>query len=322
VIFSWVNACAPRISGARLPRIIAVLALAGTLVACSAVKTLYSQAPDLAYWYLDGYVDFNGAQSLQVKAGLNKVHAWHRQTQLPAYIDILQKLQERLPSNITATEACETYQDVRTKLLAVSGQMEPTALAVATTISAGQLQQMERKFAKTNAEYREDFIDGTPEQKRSKRLKKAVKRAEMLYGELQEEQLAAIAQSIDRSRFKPVLALGEWQRRQQDVLQTVRSVSSSLATTSPTYTSAEKVRLAVRGLIERSAESPDAGYRNYLKSLTEQSCQNFADFHNKTTPAQRKKAVETLKNYEQDFRSLGGSSGSAAAGVNRVTANG
>jgi Family of unknown function (DUF6279) len=320
VIFSLVKACAPRTSGARLPRIIAVLVLAGTLAACSAVKTLYNQAPDLAYWYLDGYVDFNGAQSLQVKAGLNKVQAWHRETQLPPYVDMLQKLQERLPSSITATEACDVVAEVRGKLKAVSSQMEPTAVAVATTISAGQLQQMERKFAKSNAKYRDDFLDGTPDQKRSKRLKNAVKRAEMLYGELQDEQLAAIAQSIDRSRFNPVLAFSEWQRRQQDVLQTVRSVSTSLPT-SPTYTSPEKVKLAIRGLIERTAESPDTGYRSYLKSLTEQSCQNFADFHNKTTPAQRKKAVETLKNYEQDFRSLGGAAGSAAARMNATPGN-
>jgi hypothetical protein len=312
VVFSLMNAGALRTHCAGLPRIIAALALAGTLVACSAVKTIYSQAPDLAYWYLDGYVDFSGTQSLQVKAGLNKVQTWHRQTQLPAYIDILQKLQERLPSNVTAAESCEIAADVRGKLLAVTSQMEPTAIAVATTISTAQLQQMEKRFAKSNADYREDFLEGTPQQKRSKRLKKAVKRAEMLYGDLQEEQLAAIAQSIDRSSFNPVLAFSEWQRRQQDVLQTVRSVSTSLPT-APTHTGAEKVRLAVRGLIERSTNSPDAGYRNYLKSLTDQSCQSFADFHNKTTPDQRKKAVETLKNYEQDFRSLSAATGNASA---------
>jgi hypothetical protein len=320
VVFSLMNAGATRRRCAGLPRIIAVVAVAGTLVACSAVKTLYSQAPDLAYWYLDGYVDFNGTQSLQVKAGLNKVQAWHRQTQLPVYVDILQKMQERLPSSITATEACEVAADLRGKLLAVSSQMEPTAVSVATTINVGQLQQMEKKFARTNAEYREDFIDGTIEQRRSKRLKKAVKRAEMLYGDLREDQLAAIAQSIDRSGFNPVLAFGEWQRRQQDVLQTVRSVSTSLPTP-PTHTSTEKVRQAVRGVMERSADSPDASYRNYLKSLTDQSCQSFADFHNKTTPTQRKKAVEVLKNYEQDFRLLRGATGSATARMNAVLGN-
>ena len=305
MIIAFVNACAPQNGGTRLARIIAVLALSGVLVACSAVRAVYSQSPELAYWYLDSYVDFNGEQSLQVKAGLNKVQAWHRQTQLPAYIEVLQTLQQRLPSNVSAAESCEIYSDVRGKLMAVSGQMEPTAAAIASTISASQLQQMETRFAKSNAEYREDFIDGTAQEKRSKRLKKAVKRAEMLYGDLQEEQIAVIAQGIDRSRFNPVLALGEWQRRQQDVLKTVRSVSQNLpAAASPT--TPEKTRQAVRALIERSAESPDPGYRSYLKALTEQTCQNFAEFHNKTTPAQRKKAVETLKSYEQDFRALNG----------------
>lgn len=315
MIFAFLYANAPRNRWTRLPRIIAVLALSGVLVACSAVKAVYSQAPELAYWYLDSYVDFNGAQSLQVKAGLSKVQAWHRQTQLPAYIEVLQTLQQRLPSNVSAAESCEIYTDVRGKLMAVSSQMEPTAAAIAGTISATQLQQMETRFAKSNAEYREDFIEGTAQEKRSKRLKKAVKRAEMLYGDLQEEQLAAIAQGIDRSRFNPVLALGEWQRRQQDVLKTVRSVSENLpAVASPA--TLEKTRQAMRALIDRSAESPDPGYRSYLKALTEQTCQNFAEFHNKTTPAQRKKAVETLKSYEQDFRALNGTASRLNARLN------
>ena len=104
MIFAFLHALAPQNGWTRLPRIIALLALlalSGVLVACSAVKAVYSQAPELAYWYLDSYVDFNGAQSLQVKAGLSKVQAWHRQTQLPAYIEILQTLQQRLPSNVS-----------------------------------------------------------------------------------------------------------------------------------------------------------------------------------------------------------------------------
>lgn len=287
-----------------------MLGVAAALVACSAVKTIYSQAPDLAYWYLDGHVDFNGAQSLQVKTGLTRVQAWHRQTQLPAYIDILQKLQERALTNLSATEACDIVADVRGKLLAVSGQLEPTAVDVVTSISASQIQQMESRFAKYNADYRDDFLEGTAQEKRSKRLKKAVKRAEMIYGELRDDQLAAIAQGIEGSRFNPVMALAEWQRRQQDVLKTVRSVSAHLSAPANQSTP-DKVRQAIRGLIERTAESPDAGYRNYARALTEQSCQNFADFHNKTTPVQRKKVVETLKAYEQDFRILSGTSARA-----------
>ena len=149
VFFSAVSACARRSRRVRLTRIIGVLALAGWLVSCSAVKTLYNQAPDLAYWYLDGYVNFNGAQSLQVKSGLERLQAWHRQTQLPAYADMLRRLQERIPANLSPAQACQTYADVRNRLIAVSSELEPTATAVVATLDASQLKYMEKRFAKS-----------------------------------------------------------------------------------------------------------------------------------------------------------------------------
>lgn len=299
VFFSAVSACARRSGRVRLPRIIGALALAGLLVSCSAVKTLYNQAPDLAYWYLDGYVDFNGAQSLQVKSGLERLQAWHRQTQLPAYADMLRRLQDRMPANLSPAQACQTYADMRNRLLAVSAEFEPTATAVAVTVNASQLRHMEKRFAKSNAAFREDFLDGNPQEQRARRLKKAVKRAEMLYGDLQEEQLGALAQAIDQSPFNAALTYKEWQRRQRDVLQTLHGLAGK-------PNPPDETRKAVRALIERTVRSPDPGYRNYEQALTEQSCQSFAAFHNQTTPSQRKNAVDTLRGYEHDFTILTG----------------
>jgi hypothetical protein len=308
VYFSAVKARAHRFGRVGLPRIIGVLALAGALASCSAVKTLYNQAPDLAYWYLDGYVDFNGEQSLQVKSGLERLQAWHRQTQLPAYVDILRRLQDRMPGNLSPAQACQTYADVRSRLVAVSAELEPTAAAVAATVSASQLRHMEKRFAKSNAEFREDFLDGSARELRERRLKKALKRAEMLYGDLQDAQKAALAQAIDQSPFNSALTYQEWQRRQQDVLRTLRGIAGSAgsAGSAAQPNQQDETRKAMRGLIERTIRSPDAAYRTYEKALTEQSCQGFAALHNTTTPAQRSKAVETLRGYEEDFRILTG----------------
>ncbi len=38
--------------------------------------------------------------------------------------------------------------------------------------------------------------------------------------------------------------------------------------------------------------------------MTQESCQTFADLHNSTTPAQRRKAAETLRDFTLDFRAL------------------
>ena len=87
--------------------------------------------------------------------------AWHRQTQLPGYIDLLQKIQQKMPQDITAVQACDVFADVRQKALALTDYAEPATLSVAATLSAKQLTVMERKFAKGNTTWREDYLEGS-----------------------------------------------------------------------------------------------------------------------------------------------------------------
>ena len=271
------------------------------LPACSAVKIAYNQGPELAYWYLDAYVDFTDTQSLQVKAELTRLQAWHRQTQLPGYIDSLQKLQQQLPLDVSAAQACSVYTDVRMKLMSVSVEGEPAIAALAASLGTRQLALVERKFAKGNSDYRADFMGVSSKAGRDKRYKTAVSRAEMLYGQLDDRQLAVIDQTIARSGFEASRSYSERVRRQQDVLQTLRSMAAHRTAAAG---GAEKNRAAMRALIERSIESPDTTYKTYQERLVQDGCKGFSDLHNSTTALQRKKAVETLKSYEQDLKAL------------------
>lgn len=284
----------------RIIGLLVLVPLIALLQACSAVKVAYNQAPELGYWFMDGYLDFNGAQSLRVKAGLGELQAWHRQSQLPAYVETLQKLQQQLRGDLSTAAACSIYEDVRRKLLAVSDRAEPTVLALAPTLEPAQLTHMEGRFAKSNAEYREKFLEGTAAQKRAVRLKQAISRAEMLYGSLDDKQLAVLGQRIDQSLFDPALNYAERLRRQKDALQTLRTLTAPQA--SPVST--DRVRVAMRSLFERSLNSPNPAYRDYFDRLTQDNCRTVAELHNSTTPAQRARAIETLANYEQDLRAL------------------
>ena len=282
-------------------QIISLLLLAGALQACSAVKLAYNQAPDLAYWYLDGYLDLDGAQSVQVKDDLAALQRWHRQTQLPGYIETLQTLQRQLPADISAAQACTVLADVRSKLLALADQAEPAAAALAGTLTARQLALLERKFSSGNVDYRDHFLEGTPQARRKKRYQQAISRAEMLYGTLEDKQLGVIGQSVDRSGTEAATAYAERLRRQQDTLQSLRAVTASRSLVSD---SPDKARLQVRALLERSITSPNPAYRRYLDGLTQQSCQALADLHNSTSVTQRSQAVDTLRRYERDLRAL------------------
>lgn len=281
----------------RIIGVLGALALGVVLQGCSVMKIAYNQAPELIYWHLDSHFDFTDAQTLQVKAELTRLQAWHRQTQLPAYIETLQKFRQQVPAEIDAAVACALYADVRGKLVAISNRAEPAVVSLVGTLTADQLVKLEARFAKGNADYREDFLDAPPKERRAKRYKEAVKRAEMLYGNLDHKQLAVIGHRIDNSHFSAPVSYGEKLRRQQDALQTLRPLVAGQSTP-------EKIQAAMKALFERSLNSPDAAYREYMDKLTQDACTSFAELHNSTTPAQRGKAVETLLRYEQDFKTL------------------
>ena len=276
-----------------------MLALILLLQACSVVKLLYNQAPDVAYWYLDGYLNFSGVQSLEVKDGLGRLQDWHRKTQLPSYIETLNRLQTRVGADISASSACTIFAEARGKLVAVSDRVEPLAAAIAGSLKPEQLKQLAHKFAENNAKEEAELGDGSSRDRQDKRRKKAIERAEMLYGRLGERQLAVLEQGMDQSRFDARLFHAEKLRRQRDTLQTLGALSASIAP-------AEKAQTALRGLLERVWSSPEAPYRDYLELMTQESCQTFAALHNSTTAAQRKKAAETLGDYARDFKVLVG----------------
>ena len=120
-------------------RIISLLVLACLLQACSAVKLAYNQAPELAYWYLDGYVDFSSEQSAQDKDDLNRLQTWHRQTQLPIYIDTLQKMQQKIPLDVNAQDVCSILSDIRRKFVVLSDQTQLTVVGMMDTLTPSQL---------------------------------------------------------------------------------------------------------------------------------------------------------------------------------------
>lgn len=295
-----------------LQKIIGVLFLAAALPGCSAIKVAYNQAPELAYWYLDDYVDFSSAQSLQVKAELASLQAWHRQTQLPAYAALLQSVQPQLASDISPAQACKVFADVQQKLKLLAERTEPVVASLATTLDAAQLQTMDKQFAKSNASYRDDHMDDQPQAIGKRRVNDGIKRAEMLYGRITSQQTELIARMVENSAFDAERAYAERVRRQKDMLQTLQRMASTTsgaapATTSPAAT--EPARTAAKGLMERMLSSPDAAYRSYAARLLDNACQRFAEFHNTTTPAQRSKAVETVASYEKDLRALAAAAG-------------
>ena len=285
----------------RIIGLLAAIVALTQLQACSAVKLAYNNVPEVAYWWIDGYADLNEPQSLKVREELARLHQWHRATELPKVADLLRKMQQLAPGDTTPEQVCGLYAEVRNRIDTLVAQAEPATVGVAMGLSGAQLAHIEAKFAKTNAEWRDDWAAGTPAVRQEKRLKAAVERSEQFYGTLEERQLAVLRQAVARSEFDPQLSFAERLRRQQDMLQTLRQNSLSAA---GARSSVAQATTALRAYLERSLNSPNPAYRSYSDKATLDSCKTLAQLHNSTTAEQRERAIRRLAAYERDAREL------------------
>lgn len=273
--------------------------------ACSAVKLAYNNAPELGYWWLDGYADFDDSQSLKVRAELARLQQWHRTDELPKIADMLQEARRLAGADLGPAPVCALYAAARARFSAVTAQTERAALELAMSLGPEQLAHIERKFARKNADWRDEWLVIPASQRLEHRLKTNVERSEDFYGRLEERQLATLRAGLETSIFDPQLVYAERVRRQQDLLQTLR-LASGAGPGVMRKTGQAEVLTALRAYFDRSLNSPSPAYRAYNDRLVAESCAVFAQVHNSTTPEQRSRAVRRLAAYERDVVELSG----------------
>ncbi|WP_189688201.1 DUF6279 family lipoprotein [Pseudorhodoferax aquiterrae] len=275
-----------------------MLALACLLAGCSSVRLAYNNVPTFGTWWLNGYLDFDDSQSTRLREDLASLQQWHRSTQLPEMAGLLQRAQTlAAQEHIAPAQACALVDDVQRQLADIAAHSEPGAAQLVRSLTPTQLQHLESKYSKTNEEFRKEWLALSPDKLHEKRYDKTLDRAEHFYGRLSAEQRALLRRQIDASSYDPRKLQAERLRRQQDTLQTLRSVAGEQATP-------EQAERALRGLFARYRQSPQADYRAYAQRQIEEGCEGLALLHDSTTPAQRDNAVKRLQAYEKDFRSL------------------
>ena len=218
---------------------------------------------------------------------------------LPQHAALLQQVQQRLADDITADQACRVYADVRLQIDQLIAQVEPRLVVLASQLTESQIRNFEKQQADSNADWRREWLDVPADKLAAHRFKLLLSRAEGFYGALQEPQKAALRSFIAQSTFDPQRSYAERLRRQKDLAQVLRQIASDPAST-------ERNRSLLRGYMERFNTSPDPAYQGYARKLVEEGCAGFALVHRAMTPAQRMKAVQSVKGYEQDFWVLAG----------------
>ena len=264
---------------------------------CSALRIGYGTAPDLVYWWLDGYVDFNDAQTARVRDAIKHWFAWHRRTQVADYATQLARAQTEVLADTSAARVCEWQAEVVKRARTAFDRIAPAAADLMLTVTPEQVRYLEKRYTKFNAEFRDDYLQPEPRKRAEENLKRTVDRAETLYGRLDDAQRARIAESLVRSPFDADVWFAERRQRQLDVLQMLRKLTAEKA-------SREQALAALNGYVERLERSPREPYRRYNERLAEFNCAFGASLHNATNVAQRRTGAEKLAGWEGDLRAI------------------
>jgi Family of unknown function (DUF6279) len=283
-------------------------------VACSTARIAYNQAPSLAYWWIDGYVDLSPEQAPKVREGIDQFLEWHRRTELPLYAALLARAQrEVMEPAITPQAMCAWRDEAQRRLDAALDQAAPAAGSLLLTLSPEQLRFLERKLAKNGEDLRKDFAQPDRAERAQAAFKRTLERFENFYGKLDEPQRARLSQMLTASPFDADRWLAERERRNRDLLTTLQAVSTS-SRTLDSAAAQSQAQGAVRLLAERALHSPRAEYRAYAERLSQDNCALAAVMHNIATPEQRQLARDKLKGWEDDARVLASGTNGANGG--------
>ena len=274
-----------------------ILLLTPWMAGCSAIRLGYANGPQLAWWWLDGYIDFSRDQTPAARQAIDRWFEWHRGTQLADYAALLASTQTPILEPTTAAQACRWQDRIRDRL---EPAIERAILEFADLLPGlgeAQFKHLEQTYAKRNDDMRSNFLQPDLEARHKEAVKRSVERAEQLYGSLEAPQLRVISAGVAASPFDPQAWITERQQRQQDTLQTLRRLVAERAD--------RDTRLAaLRALAARTERSPDPAYRAYQIKLASYNCDLAARIHNATTLAQRQAARDLLKGWEEDLRAL------------------
>jgi hypothetical protein len=272
---------------------VAIVLLAG----CSALRVVYNQGQTFAYWWLDGYFDFDTEQGNRAREALSDWFRWHRATQLPDYAGLLARAQQQILHDITPAEVCRWSDDLRRRLEMAYAHGVPALAGLLRTLTPDQVRHVEKRYRKADDDFRNDYLQATRTEQLEAANRRTVSRAEMLYGRLDDAQRKLIADGIAASPFDARRWLAERQARQREIVDTLRALQASQA-------DAARAEAALRVFAAHAVLSPRPAYREYQQRLYDYNCALVARLHNSTTPEQRRHAAARLKGWEEDMRAL------------------
>lgn len=273
--------------------IAALLIFTLALGACSRVGLAYRNLDVIIPWTLGDYLDMNGEQKDWFNERLKEHLSWHCTTQLPGYLDWLDRLQSMVESNqVTDAALQQRTAEAKQAIAETAREITPSAIELLQGLDDQQVAEMNDAFAKDLRKRQKEYVEPPVAQQIKERGERMEKRLGDWLGPLSDKQKQRVAQwsaALGDQNTQWIANRAHWQQQ----------FSAAVAQRqSPEF--AQRIET----LLVNRERLWTADYRKAYANTEAQGRALAVDLMAESTPQQRERLLKKIEGVRKDFNDL------------------
>ena len=270
-----------------------VLTITLALGACSRVGLAYRNLDVIIPWTLSDYLDMNGEQKSWLDERLKEHLSWHCTTQLPGYLDWLDRLQTMIATNQVTDAALQARAHEAEQAIAETArEITPSAIELLQRLDDKQVAEMNDAFAKDQRKRQEQYLKPSLDQQIKERGARMEKRLNDWLGPLsttQRQRVATWSSALGEQNTQWLANRVHWQKQ----------FSAAVAQRqSPQFPQ------RIETLLVNRERLWTADYRKAYANTEAQARSLFVDLMAESTPQQRERLLKKIEGVRKDFNDL------------------
>ncbi|MGV8886619.1 MAG: DUF6279 family lipoprotein [Pseudomonas sp.] len=270
-----------------------VITLSLALGACSRVGLAYRNLDVIIPWTLSDYLNMHGEQKDWFDERLKEHLSWHCTTQLPGYLDWLDRLRVMVETNKVTDAALQTRtQEAKAAIAQTAREITPSATELLQGLDDKQVAEMNDSFAKDQKKRQERYLKPSLDQQIKGRGQRMEKRLNDWLGPLsatQQLRVVAWSNGLGDQNTQWIANRVHWQKQ----------FSAAVAQRqSPEFPQRIETLLVNRESLWTPA------YRQAFANTEAQARGLFVDLMAESTPEQRQQLLKKIEGVRKDFNDL------------------
>lgn len=263
------------------------------LAGCSQIGLTYRHLDFIIPWSLNDYLDMNASQKDWLDERLKEHLSWHCTTQIPGYLDWLDRLQGMVENNQVNQEQLKARTaEARQAIATLSKEITPSAVELLRQLDDQQVGEMQAAFAKDLRKHEDDLVDQPLDKQISERAQRMEKRLTPWMGKLNAAQQARVMQWST--------SLGEQNRLWIDN----RAHWQSLLLAAVKQRNATDFDQKIASLLQDRQTFWTPEYRAAYDHTEQAAISLIADLMAQSTADQRQKLLAKIADVRKDFTDL------------------